>query len=247
MPTDFLVALMLLTRLPVGRFVRAEPNLGRIVWAFPVIGLLVGAVGGAAYWSGYLLGLPVWLAAAWAFAATLILTGAFHEDGLGDLADGFGGGRTAERKLEIMRDSRIGTYGALALVWSSLIRVGALAAIGQPRAVLAAWIVAAMIGRAGMILPPLLLKPARSDGLAASMKRVPEWSATLGFALALTAPFLLLSPVVAIVVLGCGYAASLLIAGLARWQIGGHTGDVLGASEVVVECAVLSAIVVLPF
>jgi adenosylcobinamide-GDP ribazoletransferase len=247
MPADFLVALMLLTRLPVGRFVRGEPDLGRIVWAFPVIGLLVGAVGGGTYWSSYLAGLPAWLAAAWAFGVTLLFSGAFHEDGLADLADGFGGGQTAERKLEIMRDSRIGTYGALALVWSSLVRVGALAALTGPRAVLAAWIVAAMIGRGSMILPLLLLKPARNDGLSASMNRVPEWSATLGFALALAAPFLLLSPLVAIVVLACGLAASLVMTGLARLQIGGHSGDVLGATEVVVECAVLTAIVVFPF
>jgi adenosylcobinamide-GDP ribazoletransferase len=245
MPTDFLVALMLLTRLPVGRFVRGELKLGRIVWAFPVIGLFVGALGGGVYWGGCLLGLPAWLSAAWAFGAVLLFTGAFHEDGLADTADGFGGGRTVERRLEIMRDSRIGSYGALALVWSSLIRVAALAAIGTPRAVLTTWIVAAMIGRAGMILPLLLLKPARSDGLAASMMRVPEWSATLGFALALTAPFLLLRPVAAIVVLAVGLVGSFFMTGLARSQIGGHTGDVFGATEVAVECFVLTALVAL--
>ncbi|HTJ64943.1 MAG TPA: adenosylcobinamide-GDP ribazoletransferase [Alphaproteobacteria bacterium] len=245
MPTDFLVALMLLTRLPVGRFVRGEPNLGRIVWAFPVIGLFAGALGGGVYWAGHLLGLSAWLSAGWAFGTVLVFTGAFHEDGLADLADGFAGGRTAERKLEIMRDSRIGSYGALGLAWSSFVRVAALAAIGMPRAVLAAWIVTAIIGRAGMILPLLILKPARSDGLAASMKRVPEWSATLGLALALTAPFLLLQPVAAIIVLICGLVTSLLMTGLARWQIGGHTGDVLGATEIAVECVVLTAMIAL--
>jgi adenosylcobinamide-GDP ribazoletransferase len=115
----------------------------------------------------------------------------------------------------------------------------------MPRAVLAAWIVTAIIGRAGMILPLLILKPARSDGLAASMKRVPEWSATLGLALALTAPFLLLQPVAAIIVLICGLVTSLLMTGLARWQIGGHTGDVLGATEIAVECVVLTAMIAL--
>ena len=242
MLSDLLHGFALLTRLPVGRFTKSAPNLGRIVWVFPLVGLFVGAVGGLAYWGGYRLGMPIVLAAIWAFGLTLVLTGAFHEDGLADAADGFGGGRTAERKLEIMRDSRIGSYGALALGWSVAVRIAAIVSIGTPRTVLIALVLAAAIARAGMIAPLLLLKPARSDGLAASMNRVPEWSATLAFAVALVMPFLLVAPVLAIVILGLGALTALIATGLARWQVGGHTGDILGAVEVMIECVVLTAI-----
>ena len=242
MLSDLLHGFALLTRLPVGRFTKSAPNLGRIVWVFPLVGLFVGAVGGLAYWGGYRLGMPIVLAAIWAFGLTLVLTGAFHEDGLADAADGFGGGRTAERKLEIMRDSRIGSYGALALGWSVAVRIAAIVSIGTPRTVLIALVLAAAIARAGMIAPLLLLKPARSDGLAASMNRVPEWSATLAFAVALVMPFLLVAPVLAIVILGLGALPALIATGLARWQVGGHTGDILGAVEVMIECVVLTAI-----
>src|SRR5271168_821970 len=101
---------MLLTRLPVGR--SGGSDLARTVWAFPVVGLVVGLLGGLVYWALARLGVPAFLAASWAFVAILLVTGAFHEDGLADTVDGFGGGRTRERKLEIMRDSRIGAYGA---------------------------------------------------------------------------------------------------------------------------------------
>ena len=188
--------------------------------------------------------MPPVLAALLAFGIATLLTGAFHEDGFADVADGFGGGRTADRKLEIMRDSRIGSYGAMALIWSVAIRVAAVVSIGTPRTVLIVLVVVGTIARAGMIGPLLLLKPARPDGLAASM-RVPEWSATLGMAVALVTPFLLLTPVLAIGVLGLGALTALVMIGLARWQIGGHTGDVLGATEVAIECVLLTAIATL--
>jgi adenosylcobinamide-GDP ribazoletransferase len=245
MLSDLLHGFALLTRLPVSRFIRSAPNLGRIVWVFPFVGLFVGAAGGLAYWGGSRLGMPIVLAAIWSFGLTLILTGAFHEDGLADAADGFGGGRTAARKLEIMRDSRIGSYGALALGWSAVVRIAAVVSIGKPHTVLIALVVAAAIARAGMIVPLLLLKPARTDGLAASMRRVPEWSATLAFAAALVLPFLLVAPVLAIVILGSGAVTALIVTGLARWQVGGHTGDIVGATEVAVECVVLTVIATL--
>ena len=104
---------MLLTRLPVGWLATsAEPaRLADAVWAFPVVGAVVGAIGGAVFWVCARLGMPPAVAAVWTLASMLLVTGALHEDGLADTADGLGGGRTRERKLEIMRDSRIGTFG----------------------------------------------------------------------------------------------------------------------------------------
>src|ERR1019366_4569859 len=109
---------MLLTRLPVGWFsgTQAPAGIADAVWAFPIAGAVVGGIGGGVFWGCSALGLPPAVAAVWTLVATLLVTGALHEDGLADTADGFGGGRTREQKLEIMRDSRIGSFGALAVM-----------------------------------------------------------------------------------------------------------------------------------
>ncbi len=235
-------ALTLLTRLPVARF-GGSSDLARSVWAFPVVGLIVGMLGGLVYWGAFRLGMPPFLAGTWTVAAMLVQTGAFHEDGLADTADGFGGGRTRERKLEIMRDSRIGTYGGLALGLSLLIRIGAIAALGRPGLVFAALIVAGMMGRGGMIVTLLTLRPARPDGMAAGMSDIPRWSAMLGLALAGVAALIGLPIKSALAVAILCLATAFAIAKLAQAQIGGHSGDVLGAGEVIVECVALTTIV----
>jgi len=239
---DLLTAFMLLTRLPVGRFGSGSSDLARSVWAFPVVGLAVGLTGALIYWLLHGAGVPGWLAAAWAVAAILIVTGAFHEDGLADTADGFGGGRTRERKLEIMRDSRIGSYGAVALAMSLLIRIGALASLERPHAALAALIASAMVGRAAMIVPLLLLSPARTDGMASGMGHVPQWSAAVCFGLVGLFLLLLLPIGGAFAVAVAAAIVALAVTWLVRAQIGGHTGDVLGAAEVIVECVTLTVI-----
>jgi adenosylcobinamide-GDP ribazoletransferase len=235
---DVATAFMLLTRLPVGQW--GGSDLARTVWAFPIVGLIVGLVGGFVYWGMSRFGVPPLLAAPWAFAAILLVTGAFHEDGLADTADGFGGGRTREHKLEIMRDSRIGTYGAIALGLSLLIRISALAALGRPGLVLTAFVVAAMAGRGGMIVPLLILRPARPDGMAAGLGNIPRWSAVTGLGLVGLSLLVLLPIQSAFSVAVAALAASLALTALARRQIGGHSGDVLGASEVIVEGVTLT-------
>jgi adenosylcobinamide-GDP ribazoletransferase len=238
---DVVTAFMLLTRLPLGRFSSAgASDLGRSVWAFPVVGFVVGLLGGLVYWAMHRLGVPALLASSWAWGTILLTTGAFHEDGLADTADGFGGGVTRERKLEIMRDSRIGTYGAVALGLSLLIRISAVATLERPHLVLVALVAAAMVGRGGMIVPLLVLHPARPDGMAADMRMVPRWGAVLGFALAGLVLVSCLPAGKAIVVTLVALATCFGLARLARSQIGGHSGDVLGATEVIVECVTLT-------
>src|SRR5581483_4801539 len=126
------------TRLPL---LRGTPIAGDAVakaaWAFPVAGLLVGLIGAVVYTLARRFGLPPWPASALTVAATMLVTGALHEDGLADTADGFGGGKKREQKLEIMRDSRIGTYGVCTLVVSILLRVAALASF--PNGHFAVW------------------------------------------------------------------------------------------------------------
>ena len=144
----------------------ARNSLSRAAWAFPVAGILVGLSGAIAYGIVHRLGLPPLPAAALSVAATMLATGCLHEDGLADTADGFGGGHTREQKLDIMRDSRIGTYGVCALAMSLLLRVGALASLPSAHAAVWALIASHAAARATMPVLMLLLPPARSDGLS---------------------------------------------------------------------------------
>jgi adenosylcobinamide-GDP ribazoletransferase len=241
---DVFAALGFLTRIPTPRLGDgdAAPNLARAAWAFPLVGLLVGAIVGLAYWAAAALGLASTVAAVWALIVSALLTGALHEDGLADAADGFGGGATGERKLEIMRDSRIGSYGALALVLSTFARVAALSSIADPKAAMIALTVAGSLGRASLLALLAALRPAREDGLARAMANVSFWSTGAGLFLAIFATCLLLPVGSAAWVIGAACLATVLVAVVSFRQIGGHTGDVLGAAEVLVECVVLTAI-----
>ena len=126
---DVADALRFFTRLRVGEPAPgAALDLGRIAWAAPVAGAAVGLIGALVLALTTRLGLPLFLRAGLATAALVALTGALHEDGLADVADGFGGGATRAAKLEIMRDSRVGAYGAIALALALILRVGALTA-----------------------------------------------------------------------------------------------------------------------
>ncbi|MGE4480404.1 adenosylcobinamide-GDP ribazoletransferase [Acidocella sp.] len=230
------LAFMLLSRLPVGRMERAPP-LAACAWAYAVVGAVVGACAGLVFWLAARAGLPPMAAAPMAIGAGALLTGAMHEDGLADLADGFGGGRGKARKLEIMRDSRIGSYGVVALILVLGVRaecMAALPAVGMVArlAVLGAW------SRALLPVVMLALPPARADGLGqAAGETVARGPVLVGLMLA--AGLALLTGVTGAApcfVPLAGMALAVLgVALLARWQIGGFTGDVLGAAQVIGE------------
>ena len=208
--------------------------LGRAVRVFPVIGALIGLAGGVTYAIAFGLGLPGLVAALIAVAVTALLTGALHEDGLADMADGFGGGRTREDKLALMRDSRIGAYGVLALLLVVAIKVGAVADMKTTGAAVAGLIAAGAASRA--VMPALMrwVPPSRTDGLSAMAgkpDRDPVW---MGIAIAVVISVVLLSWTGIVALLVCGIGA-LVIAWLAKRQIGGQTGDVLGAAQQVTE------------
>ncbi|MGI4976322.1 MAG: adenosylcobinamide-GDP ribazoletransferase [Janthinobacterium lividum] len=234
-------ALVLLTRIPVPwRFI---PSPSASPWAFPVVGAFLGAATGATATLGGALGLPPALSAGWALAATLLLTGALHEDGLADTADGLGGGRTPERRLAIMRDSRIGSFGALALVLSTGLRWSALAAFegaGQGTwRVVAASTAAGALARCAMLLP-MRLPPARPDGLGASLGVVRPAAIAAGWAFGAALAFALLPAARAGLCLLLAAAAGLLLARTGRRALNGRTGDLLGATEQAAECAILT-------
>ena len=247
--TDLAATIGLFTRLPVTRLMPREPrvDMARAVWAFPLVGALVGLCGGGGFALATEIGLPPAMSACWSLGVMLLLTGALHEDGLADMADGFGGGRDATRKLQIMRDSRIGSYGALALLLSSLLRLLAASAVAAPTRVCAALIASGALSRGAIVLLLLLLPPARPDGLAASLHPLPRGAAASALVLACTVVLALarpalLPPVRLLLASACAVAVALVVARLARRQIGGHTGDVLGACAVLTECVVLSVL-----
>ncbi|MGB6325375.1 MAG: adenosylcobinamide-GDP ribazoletransferase [Methylocella sp.] len=239
---DFYFCLGFFTRLPCPSAAsRSEPQtlatFPRAVRMLPVAGGLVGALAAIAMAAAYRSGFPPPLAAAVAICALVLLGGAMHEDGLADCADGFSGGTTRERKLEIMADSRIGTFGAVALVLSLYLRAASLAIIADESVSLAGAVLigAAALSRAASLMPLALLPPARENGAGFAAGK-PE-RAALAVAACLAVVFAL-APVVAGASLAralAGIAASAgaayAIVPLARRQIGGQTGDVAGAAQ----------------
>jgi len=237
---DLRIGVSFCTRLPLLLRAPLEKNdIARASWAMPIAGALVGLFAALSYWLGWRLGVGSLSAAMLAVVAMMLATGALHEDGLADTLDGFGGGITRDRKLEIMRDSRIGTYGACGLAVSLILRSSALAAITDPLPVAIAVVVAHASARA--ILPAFmrLVPPARSDGLSAHAGR-PPWASVAAAALlgvmSLVAGFGPAPAVICMLLLASG---GLFVAWLTLQQIGGQTGDVLGALEQVGEILIL--------
>jgi adenosylcobinamide-GDP ribazoletransferase len=237
---DIRIAVSLTTIYPVGPAMQIDDGeVARASWALPVAGLLVGLAGGAIYFIAHAASLTAGPAATLALAATVLLTGALHEDGLADTADGLGGGRTRDRKLDIMRDSRIGTYGACALFLSLMVRWSALMAIAGPRAVLITLCVAHAASRASLPTFMRLVPPARSDGLAAQAGRPPQQSAVIAIllgALCLVCGFGVAKTIVVLIVLSL---AGLVMARIAIKQIGGQTGDILGTLQQIGEIVLM--------
>jgi adenosylcobinamide-GDP ribazoletransferase len=220
-------------------------DVARASWAYPIAGLLVASAGALAYWLAFRCALPATAAAALAIAATLLATGCLHEDGLADTADGFGGGNSRERKLEIMRDSRIGTYGVCALAMSLILRWSALAAIAQPATVALALVAAHAAARALLPAFMLLVPPARSDGLAAGAGAPPPVSAAAAGAIGVVVLGVALGPAAAVGALVLLVLASALMGWLSVRQVGGQTGDVIGALEQINETLILLTAAVL--
>ncbi|WP_445082858.1 adenosylcobinamide-GDP ribazoletransferase [Chelativorans sp. YIM 93263] len=234
---DLLACIGFYTRLPVGARV---DDFAAAQWAAPVAGAVVGLISSLVLLACLWAGIPATVAAAIALGVAMLATGALHEDGLADLADGFGGGRSRDEKLTIMRDSRIGTYGVLALGTTILIKWAALASLAGIGAGTAffALLAAHTASRALMVLFTSRVEPAREDGLSANLGRIEGQTALVA----------LLIGAASLVLLGAGLAllAAILLAvwfwgleRLCRHQIGGQTGDVLGTLQQGGEIAIL--------
>ena len=245
---DLQTATGFLTRLPVWMSNSVAFDLRRASRAFPVAGALVGAAAAVVVIICRSIGMTPLLSAAFAVTALIIITGALHEDGLADTADGFWGAKEKERKLEIMRDSRIGTFGVLSLLLSVIVRIAAVSQIIEAGVVYAAaaMVAAETISRHGMVTLMVTTSPARSDGLAVSAGTpFPAASRTsLVITLVIGIPALWLTGGVRGIVIAGGLAVLVLfgVRELAKRHIGGHTGDVCGAMQQLMEIAVLTGL-----
>ena len=235
---DFKMAVGFLTRLPAPHPDAAVANFARAYRLFPVVGGLIGLATGLVCLGLRQAGVPDLAAAALALGAAALLTGALHEDGLADVADGFGGGRDVEAKLAIMRDSRIGSYGAIALLVSFATKLSALATI--PDGLVVPCLIASHALARG-VLPVLAanMPYARQDGLARSSGQPDPATTAITIALAMLIALLALSWTVALWAAVAAAIGGFAVARLALRQIGGQTGDVLGAAEQVAETAIL--------
>ena len=236
--THIRVALALLTRLPLPHppFDASKPA-AHAAWAYPLVGVVIASLNLGLTLSAIWLGLPVSLATLLGLLGGIMCTGAMHEDGLADCADGFWGGWTSERRLEIMKDSQIGTYGVLVLLVSIGLRWQALTLLMEAEAFLPI-IAAAVASRSAMVWVMYSLPNARHSGLShhTGQPQSQHTIAAIGIGLiaillSQSVPFFTTALVVATVTFGC--------AQLSRTKIGGQTGDVIGATQQVVEIAVL--------
>ena len=163
----FAVATAFFTRIPVPASACRPGQIAAAAWAFPLVGAGIGGVAAFAFLLAQLLGLGDWPAALLTVLASIVLTGALHEDGLADTADGLIGGHDRDQRLMIMRDSRHGTFGVIAIVFSVLLRTAALAGIGEPIYAGLALIAAHAASRAALPFAMRALAPARAEGLGA--------------------------------------------------------------------------------
>ena len=236
---DLRTAVAFLTRLPMPHPHGPMPqNFVRAHRMFPVVGAAIGAAVGLLCLGMRMVGVPDLAAAALALGASAILTGALHEDGLADVADGFGGGRDPAGKLEIMRDSRLGTYGALILMVSFVAKLSALAVL--PDAFVVQSLIAAhALARGVLPAMSMSLPYARMDGLARNAGQPDSGIAATASVIALLIALLSLSWTNALCAVLAAGACAIGMVWLARRQIGGQTGDVLGGAEQLGETAIL--------
>jgi len=238
--SDIAAAFSLLTRVPIPvDHEMAGERAANATWAYPLVGAALGAlaalVGSISQW----LGAPIGISAALSLATLVLASGAMHEDGLADCADGLGGGRDKDHSLAIMKDSRIGAYGATALMLAIIARhagIEALFASGPFWPLIAV----GAASRLPMVLAMRLMPAARENGLSAGVGIPPVASLALATGLA---------TMICLFALGWGGLAPLFWAllaplplfWLAHKHIGGQTGDILGASQQLAEIAALAA------
>lgn len=241
--TDIVIAGALLSRLPMPHLSEAAfERTAHATWAYPIAGGVLGAIAGGVAAVLLAIGLPAAFAAGVLLAVLMLLTGAMHEDGLGDTADGFWGGFDRARRLEIMKDSQTGTYGILALLIVTGLRWSAYTLI-LPMGILPVIAVAAL-SRAGMPCVMAALPHARDVGLSHSVGRPDVPTAVLGLGTAVLVAGLCVGGAAIGGILAAIVTAA-IVAMVAKVKIDGQTGDVLGAAQQLSEVAILAVFIML--
>jgi len=239
----FRVALAFLTRLPGGVHADSGAAVGRSVGWFPVVGALVGLLGGASYWGANLVTSNA-VAAVVAFAVTAAATGALHEDGLADTVDALAGGLTVEDRQRILSDPRHGTFGVLSLVLLTVAKVGALAAVDVSDAV-GLLIVAHLGARLGSVFMLAFAPISEGQGSARSVAVAVGrpgvfYAVIVGAGLTVLALFNIVDLLVGLSVTVGAIAFSVALMTLWAWKrVGGINGDTIGAAEQLSELSVL--------
>jgi adenosylcobinamide-GDP ribazoletransferase len=239
----FFIALQFFTRLPIPAWVGFEASwLQHASRYFPLVGAVVAAIAAGVYYAAAIV-LPAPVAAVLSTAATIYATGAFHEDGFADTCDGLGGGMTRERVLEIMKDSRVGAYGAIGIVCMLAAKLAGLALL-PPREAIAALFLAHPLSRLAATSLIWQLDYVRGEGKA---KPLAQQMTTMEFTIATVGALLPAAVLLATGLASAGAVLGALLAALAAalWlghkfvrRLGGYTGDCLGAVQQVAEALI---------
>lgn len=247
---DLVMALRFFSRLPSGGSVHEKPDLGRMAMALPLASAIMGIIPALTLVGGAWVGLPPYFAASLAVAAMVLVGGGMMEDALADAADGLFGGATPERRLDILKDSRHGTYGVAALCLFLLLRVTALGSVvaTDPLAAAGLWLAANIAGRSGGLWVALALPPARKDGASAAAGTLPASSFWVGAVLASLLALLIGGPATSLLAIAAALGAVMLVAlgwsTLCRRLVGGQTGDLIGAAGALGEIAALALLLI---
>ena len=235
----FNLALHFLTRIPTPFDIDYSPE--RLTDAnryYPLVGAIIGTVAALAFFISS-LALPTLIAVIIATAATALLTGAFHEDGLADTFDGISGAYDRARSLEIMHDSRIGTFGALALILVITLKIAALTSLNDTTTIITALIAAHIISRTSTVIVKATSTYAREDGIAGpqdtQLRPINTIIATLVALITIAALALILTPIAALLATAGAIAGHILIRLYFQPRLKGHTGDTLGATQQITE------------
>lgn len=243
---DLVMAMRFFSRIPVGDAPYGVPNLDRMAPVLPLASIFIGVLPALVLMGLCWVTAPAFVAATIGVALMVIVTGAMPEDALADSADGLFGGASIDRRLEIMKDSRHGTYGVVAIALYLILRVAALGSIAavNPLAAGALLLATTVLARSGSLWLSAALPSAREGGASASAGRVSRRSFAIGLAFALLVTFVLAGPFVGVVGLLVGIAAATGVAMAWVWTcrqlVGGQTGDLIGALHALIEIAVLT-------
>lgn len=251
---DIAASIQLLSRLPVSDSFtgHSKPDFAQCTWAFPLAGAIILVPTALTLMAAGLLGLTPLVAAIMALTVQMLTTGALQDDGLADVADGFGGGRTLEDKLTIMKDSRVGTFGVIAITLSILLRVALYTLLVEASvfSAILALFASQFMSRAVQVYFWQSLPPARSEGLSQSLGQPASGATRLALTIGFAAAFFLSIPVSAVSSILMAFALTTVMVfafkKLCSNQINGQTGDTIGAVQIISEIAFLTGLLTFP-